>query len=156
MKLPFLLVVALFIATIARPAYSESDLFSGLYRFRMPNQPGMFVVESIGEGKWRISSSETEGQPVKPFPVPGMPPMVVASTEVINSWFDQASPRDTITCLAWTGSSRGVFSICRVPTDATYRVKESMSSKRDKSESGYIFVAGTPAGAMTGDLTRAQ
>jgi len=145
---------ALVMAMSAQQAYSETDLFSGVYRFRMPNQPGSYVVEPVGEGKWSIGSSESEGQPVKPFPVPGMPSMVVAAPEIIASWFDQASPRDKIICLAWTGSSRNVFSICRIPTDATYQVVGSMSRKRDKSETGYIFIAGTPAGAMTGDLIR--
>lgn len=145
----------LFITLFAPLAHSEADVFSGVYRFRTPDQPGSYVVEPVGVGKWRIGSRASDGQPVEPFPIPGMPSMVVAAPETVDSWFDQASPREKMACLAWPGSHQNVFSICRIPVDATYRVMESMSSGRDKSETGYIFVAGTPAGVLAGDLIRA-
>ena len=147
-------LLAALLATFALQARAEADLFSGVYRPSMQNQSGSFAVQPVGKDKWSISSNEVEGEPYKPFPVPGMPPWTLAANEFINTWFDEASPRDKITCLAPAGSERTSFSICRVPIGTSYQVQEAMSNERASSATGYIYVSGTFAGAMTGDLVR--
>ena len=147
-------LLAALLATFALQARAEADLFSGVYRPSMQNQSGSFAVQLVGKDKWSISSNEVEGEPYKPFPVPGMPPWTLAANEFINTWFDEASPRDKITCLAPAGSERTSISICRVPIGTSYQVQEAMSNERASSATGYIYVSGTFAGAMTGDLVR--
>ena len=144
------------LAIFTSQAHSETDLFSGVYRPAMPNQTGSFAVEPISQGKWNISSNEVEGEPFKPFPTTGAPPMVLAAHETIDRWFDETSPHGKISCLAPEGSDRIAFSICHVPTDSSYQVRESISNKRESSATGYIFVTGTFAGVMTGDLVRSS
>lgn len=147
-------LLAALLATFALRAHAEADLFSGVYRPSMQNQSGSFAVQPVGKDKWSISSNEVEGQPFKPFPVPGMPPWTLAAPEFLDTWFDEASPRDNIACLAPAGSDRASFSICRVPIGTSYQVREAMSHERASSATGYIYIAGTFAGGMTGDLVR--
>jgi len=139
---------ALWLAGCAAPG--PQDSFSGTYRFVDPGEKGYVVVSPMGPDQWAVQMS-TRGGPPAAHPLSGSP-MVVASPALLASTF--ATPMAQTTCLASSGRHPAAL-ICRVPVDVPYRVVNAMDPKRSsRSATGYIYLVGTPAGAIAVDVIR--
>ena len=154
-RLLLMVMLCLGMVACATVPEKEQDLFSGRYVVAGQERAGIFILESVGEGRWHLGARLPGDDAVRPFPVPGTPPMMKASPAFLGRLFaDEASQRPEMTCLEPVHGGWGGFTICRAPVGASYRVRDSMRNERQTSESGYIFVSGTPAGVLAMDLVR--
>ncbi len=139
--------------SIAFPAYSGEDLFSGKYSFPRTQQGESLLIKPTTDGRWNIFSVDQNSN-ITPFPVPGMPPMHLATGDQISRIFDSESPRNGIRCLVWPRENQSPI-LCSIPTNSSYQVSESIApNRRFVNKTGYIIIVGTAAGMLPSDVTR--
>ncbi len=131
----------------------QEDVFEGTYTFLDPREKGSLVVAAAGLGKWTVQISQPGEQP-RTHPLSEGAPLILASRDVLEAVFVSPTPIDKLSCLASSGRYQ-IPLICRLPINTEYKLAGAMKpGHRPKSFYGYVFIVGTPAGALAAELRR--